>query len=136
MKQTVLFLCPHNSAKGVIAAAYFQRIADARGLPYSADSAGTEPDAAMNPTVVALLQQEGFDVSGYVPRLLTARDFNEASVVITMGCDVDSQVSAGVHVEHWDDVPPFSVDAPVSARKIREKVEALAAELGKQTGLV
>jgi len=126
---TVLFLCPHNSAKGVIAAAYFQRIANRRGLAFVADSAGIEPDNAMNPTVVALLKNEGIDVSAYVPRPVTRADLDSAHTVITMGCDVDDQVPAGVRVEHWDDVPPVSVDAPVSANKIRQKVSALAESL-------
>ena len=65
---SVLFLCPHNAAKSVLAAAYFDRLAVERGLPFRADSAGTEPAEGPAPAVVAALQAEGIDVSGYRPR--------------------------------------------------------------------
>lgn len=32
MKQAVLFLCPHNAAKSVMAAAYFNQFAHEKGL--------------------------------------------------------------------------------------------------------
>jgi protein-tyrosine-phosphatase len=44
MSDRILFLCPHNAAKGVIAAAYFNRFAQQIGLLWVADSAGTEHD--------------------------------------------------------------------------------------------
>ncbi len=51
--KTVLFLCPHNAAKSVLAAADCDRLVRERGLPYRADSAGTEPDDGPAPAVVA-----------------------------------------------------------------------------------
>jgi protein-tyrosine-phosphatase len=62
--RTILYLCPHNAAKSVLAAADFDRLARERDLPYRAASAGTDPDAAPSPAVVALLQEEGIDVAG------------------------------------------------------------------------
>ena len=41
----VLFMCPHGAAKSVLASAYFQREAKARGLKVIVESAGTDPDA-------------------------------------------------------------------------------------------
>ncbi len=55
MPRTVLFLCPHNAAKSVIAAALFAREAARRGLAIHADSAGTEPDAAPAPRVAFVI---------------------------------------------------------------------------------
>jgi protein-tyrosine-phosphatase len=49
----VLFLCPHNAAKSMLAIAKFNRLAQQRGLSLRADSAGKEPDAAPSPAVVA-----------------------------------------------------------------------------------
>ena len=63
--RTVLFLCPHNAAKSVIAAAYWNRVAAARGLDIAADSAGTEPSPAVSPAVVEALAAEGLDVAGH-----------------------------------------------------------------------
>src|ERR671910_3521153 len=84
---TILFLCPHNAAKSVIAAAYFDRLARERGLGYRAASAGTSPDAAPSPAVVAMLRDEGIDVAGHRPRRLTAEDLISAHRVISLGCD-------------------------------------------------
>ncbi len=56
--RTVLFLCPHNAAKSVMAAAYFRRLAERRRLDVRADSAGTEPSPETSPAVVAALRAE------------------------------------------------------------------------------
>lgn len=46
---TVLFVCEHGSAKSVVAAAHFNRLAEQRGLPFHAISRGTAPDEEMAP---------------------------------------------------------------------------------------
>jgi predicted protein tyrosine phosphatase len=51
-KRTVLFLCPHNAAKSIMAAAYFERLANQNNLDFCATSAGTAPDDATAPAVV------------------------------------------------------------------------------------
>lgn len=51
----VVFLCPHNAAKSMLAVAEFSWLARQRGLSLRADSAGTEPEAAPSPAVVAAL---------------------------------------------------------------------------------
>ena len=86
--RTILFLCPHNAAKSVLAAAYFDQLARDRGLDYRAASAGTSPDAAPSPAVVALLRDEGIDVAGHRPRRLTTEDLTSAQRVISLGCDL------------------------------------------------
>lgn len=77
-RNTVLFLCPHNAAKSVIAAAYVQRLATDAGLPFVADSAGTEPDDAVSQAVIQLLRGEGLDVSRRAPRRVTREDLARA----------------------------------------------------------
>src|SRR5215212_1900165 len=81
----VLFLCPHNAAKSLLAAAYFDRLARRRGLPYRADTAGTEPEAVPAPVVVEALRAEGVDVSGHLPRLVQQQDLDSAQHVVSMG---------------------------------------------------
>src|SRR5688500_15753467 len=85
--RTILFLCPHNAAKSVIAAAYFARLARERGLDFRAASAGTSPDAVPSPAVVAMLREEGIDVAGYRPRCVTRDDLTGAHRVVSLGCD-------------------------------------------------
>ena len=130
--QTILFLCPHNAAKSVLAVAHFDRLARQRGLPYRAGSAGTEPEAAPSPAVVAALGAEGIDVTAHHPRHVTAEDLAAARRVISMGCDLSDVAPAGVRVEQWGDVPPVSTDLDAAYAAIRQRVEALVSELDQE----
>jgi protein-tyrosine-phosphatase len=128
----VLFLCLHNAAKSVLAVAYFDQVARARDLPYRADSAGTEPEAAPSPAVVAALRREGIDVGEHQPRRLTVEDLTGAHRVVSMGCDVHESAPPGLRVERWDDVPPVSQDLDAAYAAIRRRVEALVADLERE----
>jgi len=129
----VLFLCPHNAAKSLLAASYFDRLAQQRGLPYRANSAGTEPEAAPAPAVVDALRAEGIDVSGHLPRLVKQGDLDNAHHVVSIGCNLIGLASAGVQVEHWDDVPPVSQNLDAAYTVIRSRVETLVSELERET---
>jgi protein-tyrosine-phosphatase len=129
MKQQVLFLCPHNAAKSVLAAAYFNQLAQRDGLPFLAVSAGTEPEAAVSPAVRALLAYDGIDVSSYVPRHVTKEDMQMSAYIISMECDVDDLDVAPERVIAWSDVPPVSQRPEQARAVIRAHVERLIAEL-------
>jgi protein-tyrosine-phosphatase len=130
--RTILFLCPHNAAKSVLAAAYFDTMAIERGLPFRADSAGTEPDEQPSPAVVAALYADGIDVASRRPRRVTAEDLASAYRVISLGCDVDSIVSSNVLVDHWDDIPPASRELAASREAIRCRLNALCDQLAAE----
>src|SRR3989454_7062849 len=68
----VLFVCLHGSAKSLIAAEYFNRLAAARGLGARATSAGTEPDDVIPPRVIQGLRADGIDVEGRRPQRPTS----------------------------------------------------------------
>src|SRR5262245_49931460 len=100
MSETILFLCPHNAAKSVLAAAYCQHLAAQGGLAVQVTSAGTEPDATVSPAVVALLRAEGLDVAQHRPRHVTREELGAASRVISLGCDVSHLAPPGAVIEH------------------------------------
>ena len=128
--QTVLFLCPYGGAKSVIAASYFNRLAQEQSLPYVAVAAAAEePYDAVPAAVAAFLEQEGFDVRAFKPRKVSAEDVEAAARIVTIDCKSESVPAASVAIERWDDVPKVSVDLEVSTAAIRTHVEALAAEL-------
>ena len=85
---TVLFMCPHGAAKSVLASAYFERLANERGLHVRVESAGTDPDPTVSPAVVAHLKRRGYPAPGSNPRKVTQKDFESADVVISIGCDL------------------------------------------------
>ena len=79
--RTILFLCPHNAAKSVIAAAYCERLAAAHGVTLRATSASTDP--CVSPSVAGALLAEGIDVRAHRPRRVTAEDLARASRVVS-----------------------------------------------------
>jgi arsenate reductase len=132
--QTILFLCPHNAAKSLLAAAYFDQLARDRGLACRAASAGTSPDAAPSPAVVAMLRDEGIDVADYRPRSVTSQDLISAERVISLGCDLDDLDGGCARVDHWDDVPPASQDLSAARAAIKRHLDELVNELAAGNG--
>ena len=127
--KTILFLCPHNAAKSVIAAAYFNQAASAAGLAWRADSAGTEPSEHVGAIVVKMLAEDGLDVSGYQPRKVTPLELQSVDRMISIGCTPDELSGAAKPVEYWDDVPMVSQDAQGSREAIRQHVTTLVQSL-------
>jgi arsenate reductase len=58
-KRNVLFICVHNSARSQMAEAWLNRMC---GDYFAAESAGLEP-GTINPLVVEVMNEEGFDLS-------------------------------------------------------------------------
>ena len=123
--QKVLFVCLHGAAKSVLAAADFERMARARGLRVTAESAGTEPDAEIAPGVAAALKAEGVDVAGRKPRAVTREMASAAARVVAFGCDLGAAAPPGAVIEQWADVPAVSDGLPAARAVIRHHVERL-----------
>ena len=60
MKENVLFVCIHNSARSQMAEAFLNQIC---GNEFEAHSAGIEP-GKLNPIVVEVMREVGMDISG------------------------------------------------------------------------
>ena len=124
--QTILFVCEHGSAKSVIAAAHFNRLAEQKGLPYRAIASGTNPDAEIPQQVRLNLAKDGLDVSKWKPRLVAEKDVQGALRVVTFGCKlpVREKTTAG-KLEDWKDVPSTSENYQRARTIIVEKLDAL-----------
>src|SRR5215210_138109 len=79
---TVLFICEHGSAKSVVAAAHFNRIAASRGLPVRAMARGTAPEAEMAPAAVKGLLRDGLKPDDPAPIHLAQSDLDAAARVV------------------------------------------------------
>jgi arsenate reductase (thioredoxin) len=123
--RTILFLCPHNAAKSVIAAAYLERLAAECGLTLRATSAGTDPDPGVSPGVAGALLAEGIDVRAHRPRRVTAGELARASRVVSLGCHLGDIAPPGLAVESWDDVPSPSADLTGACAVIAAHVRRL-----------
>lgn len=126
---TVLFVCLHASAKSVIAMAYFNHLAEQQGSALRALSAGTEPDDAIPPEVVAGMAGDGFDVSGRVPLRLTPALVASAAAIVSFGPDIAAVGPAPVRVAQWNDMPAVSDDYATARDAIHARVAALFAEM-------
>jgi arsenate reductase len=128
----VLFMCPHGAAKSVLASTYFAQLAKDRGLRVRVETAGTDPDPAVSPVVKDHLTRQGYAVPAAAPRQVTARDLDEADVVVSLGCDVSRLPSVpGARVRQWD-VPGPGEHLEEADAAIRAHVAALVDELARQ----
>jgi arsenate reductase len=125
----VLFVCLHASAKSLIAAEYFNTLATERRLPFRAISAGTEPDRAVPPHVVAGMKKDGFDVSRRIPERLTRELAAPARIAITFEPELKPYVDPTCRVERWA-VPAVSDNYDIARDAIRGRVDRLVAGLG------
>lgn len=125
----VLFLCPHNASKSVMAASHFQRLADERGLRLRAASAGTDPNAEVDPRVTDLLRARGVDVEDHRPRQVTPEEMQAAHLVVSLGCDLSGLRSPQIPLVRWDDIPPPSQDLSLAHDEIVIRVERLVNQL-------
>ena len=126
----ILFICTHNSGRSQMAEAFFNRISKGKAL---AISAGTKPAIQINPLVIEVMKEAGFDIGNQKPKLLTIEILKKADRIITMGCSAAEVCPASlVPTEDWELEDPQS--KPISkTREIRDviriKVENLVAEL-------
>ncbi|MFK7802005.1 MAG: hypothetical protein AB8G95_10260 [Anaerolineae bacterium] len=127
--KNILFLCPHAAAKSVLAMTYFADLSSKAGLEISVSNAGTEPDPVLNPAVGDYLLNEGFDLIGFIPGLLTNEELASADMIVSMGCIEAEQAPAGTDFRDWSDVPLLSDDFQVSRDKIHQHVVELVEEL-------
>ena len=128
-KPTVLFVCVHNAGRSQMAAGYLQALAGDR---VQVLSAGSEPADQINAVAVAAMAEEGIDIAGTTPKILTTDAVRESDVVITMGCGDTCPIFPGKRYEDWelDDPAGQDLDHVRPIRDdIRRRIESLIAEL-------
>jgi protein-tyrosine-phosphatase len=128
-KPTVLFVCVHNAGRSQMAAGYLAALAGDR---VEVLSAGSEPKDQINPVAVEAMAEEGIDIAGNVPKILTVDAVKESDVVITMGCGDTCPIFPGKRYEDWelDDPAGQGIDAVRPIRdEIKARIERLLAEI-------
>ncbi len=133
-KPAVLFVCVHNAGRSQMAAGYLRHLAGDR---IEVRSAGSAPGTAINPAAVAVMREEGIDLTGALPCRLTDEAVGLSDVVITMGCGDECPYVPGKRYEDWtvDDPAGQEIGAVRMIRDdIRSRVVALLAELAPAAG--
>jgi chromate transport protein ChrA len=131
--RTVVFVCEHGSAKSLLAASLFERMARERGLKVRAVSRGTVPDPAVPPRVVEALRGDGFDVASVRPQRLADADVLAATRVVAIGVDLGPLgPRAGSRLESWNDIPPMSAGYPEARDALAARIRVLLGRLEKE----
>ena len=130
----VLFVCEHGSAKSVIAAAHFNRLAEQRGLPYRAIARGINSDPEIPQQVRLNLAKDGLDVVTWKPQRVAQKEVGKAARVVTVGCKLPfPEKSAAGRLVDWHDVPSTSEEYERTRAVIVGKIEALKKNTGAQS---
>ena len=128
---TIVFVCEHGSARSVIAAAHFNRLASEKGLPFRAVSRGKSPDESISTGIKDGLAADGLDVSTWKPKGLTDADIQKAGKVIALSVDLPAaRTAAPDRLLEWKDVPSMSQSydtvRKILVKHVNELVQKLA----------
>ena len=129
-KISVLFICQHNSGRSQIAEVYLRKF---YGDHFKIESAGLEPAEAVNPLVVQVMNEDGFDLSKKKPQSVFEL-FKQGKLfehVITVCHDSESQcpIFPGITKRwHWPFPDPAAVEGTETeklkeVRKIRDMIK-------------
>ncbi|SKC44226.1 arsenate reductase ArsC [Okibacterium fritillariae] len=128
-KPAVLFVCVHNAGRSQMAAGYLSALAGDRVDVFSA---GSEPKNEINPVAIEAMAEEGIDIAGNVPKILTVDAVKQADVVITMGCGDACPIFPGKRYEDWqlDDPAGQGIKSVRPIRDdIKRRIEQLLTEI-------
>lgn len=128
-KPSVLFVCVHNAGRSQMAAGYLRHFA---GNRIEVRSAGSVPAEHINPIAVEAMGEDGIDITGEQPKVLTNEAVQDSDVVITMGCGDACPFFPGKRYEDWelDDPAGQGIEAVRPIRdEIKTRIQALVTDL-------
>lgn len=130
MTQTpiIVFVCEHGSAKSVIAATYFNKLANEKGLNLQAIARGTHPDQELSPKTVTGLLEDGLTPAVSVPQQLLPVDVESAQQIITF-CELPVEFQGKTIIKQWENVPPVSENYEHARNVIIEHLNQLLVNL-------
>ncbi len=120
-----LFVCVHNAGRSQMAQAFWEQLGG------EGRSAGSEPAAAVNPTVVRAMRELGIELGVRVPHRIDRVDAEWADIVVTMGCGDACPYIPGKRYIDWELDDPSG--APIDeVLRIRDEVRARVGELARE----
>jgi hypothetical protein len=127
----IVFVCKNGVAMSVWSAAYFNRLAAARGLRQRAIARAMVPSYSAVPINMTLaLALDGFRVDGFRPHVISADDIRTAESVIAIETDLPPSLRPSVpKTELWLGFPPMREQYFPSRAALKARVEALIERL-------
>lgn len=133
----VVFVCRNGVAMSVWSAAYFNRLASARGIGARAIARASVPSFHTVPYNMAFaLAVDGFRLDGYRPRVISADDVRRAELVVAIDTELPPEARPGDSAtEVWQGFPPMREEYFASRAALRARVEALVERLAAARGV-
>jgi protein-tyrosine-phosphatase len=117
----ILLVCVENAGRSQMAETFANEYGKGK---VEALSAGTMPSNEVNPVVVQVMLEKGFDLPNNKPKLITRQMVQEAEMIIVMGCSAQGFCPAPLlnKVVDWGIEDPK--DKPIeNVRAIRDEIE-------------
>jgi len=127
--KTIVFVCLHGVVNSQMAAAYFNKTAKERGLPFTAVSRGIDLYQSIPVRIQDALALDGLEPAN-APLELTAEEAGRADRVLAFDT-IPVERTGGANVTYWPGVP-IGIDDYVATRdEITRRVDALKPTLDK-----
>lgn len=127
-KPIILFVCEHGAAKSVIAATYFDQMANEAGLSLQAIARGTNPDNELSEGTVKGLAKDKLIPVEPAPTQLSSNEVQSARRVVSF-CEIPAEYGEAGIIQQWKDVPPVSQNYDQARDVIVAHVRRLVNEL-------
>ena len=128
-KKTILFVCEHGAGRSAVAASYFNKIAQKKGLNYQAIFRGITPQEALGVSTREGLIKDSIDVTNFVPTKISKNDVSNAFKVVTIDCTLPDSLNKAD--AQWTGIQ-WTGNYDVSKNDIKIKIDELITTLPKQ----
>ena len=128
-EKTIVFVCLHGVVNSQMAAAYFNKAARERGLPFTAVSRGIDLYQSIPVRIQDGLALDGLEPAN-APLALTAEEAGRVSDVLAFDTIPDDH-KGNASVTYWSGIPLGIDDYEATRDEIIRRVDALVATLGK-----
>ena len=131
VRAPIVFVCRNGVSMSVWSAAYFNRLAAARGLHVRAVARAAIPSYTAVPfRMVFALAVDGYRLDGYRPMVISAQDVRSAELVVVIKSSDDTELppdaqAAVGNSEFWQGFPPMREQYFPSRAALRQRVEGL-----------
>jgi len=135
----VVFVCRNGVSMSVWSAAYFNRLASARGLQERAVARAAIPSYTAVPfRMMFALAVDGFRLNGYQPHVVSPEDVQDATRVVIVQSTDDTVLppnaqAKGRGSEVWQGFPPMREQYFSSRSALRARVEDLVERIALKT---
>lgn len=110
----IVFVCEHGAAKSVIAATYFNKLANERKLPWEAICRGTNPDSTLTSATKKGLEADKLLNPDLKPEKLIMLDTSNVKKIILF-TPLPKNFSSDIQTEDWSTLP--NIEAGYSERR-------------------